>query len=57
MLAPPWVKIRKPTLYLKQIQDMKDKQELEDAGMSALMNSDMIEEERDTLEQHSPQVR
>ena len=26
MLAPPWVKIRSPVLYLKQIQDMKDNQ-------------------------------
>lgn len=24
MLAPPWVKIRAPVLYLKQIQDVKD---------------------------------
>ena len=27
MLAPPYVKIRNPILYLKQIQDMKDGQE------------------------------
>ena len=28
MLAPPWVKVRNPILYLKQIQDMKDQQEI-----------------------------
>lgn len=26
MLAPPWVRIRRPVLYLKQIQEMKDGQ-------------------------------
>lgn len=28
MLAPPWVRVRTPILYLKQIQDMKDQQEI-----------------------------
>ena len=28
MLAPPWVRVRNPVLYLKQIQDMKDQQEI-----------------------------
>jgi hypothetical protein len=56
MLAPPWVRIRKPVLYLKQIQEMNDKQELDGIGMSAVMNSDMIQEERETLEKPSTTI-
>ena len=30
MLAPPYVKIRNPILYLKELQDIKEEQEDDD---------------------------